>query len=54
MTTMIRLAGFDEIRIDPKDESREFIRDWAPGRKVEELVVSASIQATKPTLQELA
>jgi ubiquinone/menaquinone biosynthesis C-methylase UbiE len=41
-------AGFADIRIQPKDESREFIRDWAPGRGVEDYVVSATIEAVKP------
>ena len=41
-------AGFAHIRIQPKDESREFIRDWAPGRGVEEYVLSATIEAFKP------
>ena len=41
-------AGFAHIRIQPKDESREFIRDWAPGRGVEEYVLSATIEALKP------
>ncbi len=41
-------AGFTDIRIQPKDESREFIRDWAPGRGVEDYVVSATIEAVKP------
>lgn len=41
-------AGFVDIRITPKDESREFIRDWAPGRGVEDYVVSAIIAAVKP------
>jgi len=41
-------AGFIDIRIQPRDESREFIRDWAPGRNVEDYVLSASIEARKP------
>jgi arsenite methyltransferase len=41
-------CGFTDIRIAPKDESREFIKDWAPGRGVEEYVVSATIEAVKP------
>lgn len=41
-------AGFEHISIQPKDASREFIHDWAPGRGVEDYVVSASIEARKP------
>ena len=41
-------AGFTNIRITPKDESREFIKDWAPGKGVEEYVISAYIEAIKP------
>ncbi|MEW8512258.1 MAG: arsenite methyltransferase [Candidatus Thiodiazotropha sp.] len=41
-------AGFSEIKIEPKDESKEFIRDWAPGRGVEDCVVAAPMEATKP------
>jgi len=45
---MMSEAGFENVRIVPKDESREFIRDWAPGRGVEAYVVSAYIEAVKP------
>jgi arsenite methyltransferase len=41
-------AGFSEILISPKDESRGFIRDWVPGSGVEDYVVSAHIEAVKP------
>jgi ubiquinone/menaquinone biosynthesis C-methylase UbiE len=44
----IEAAGFSQIKIEPKDESREFISDWAPGRGVEDYVVSATIEALKP------
>ncbi len=47
---MFHAAGFQDIRVAPKDESREFIKDWAPGRGVEEYVLSAHIEATKPAL----
>ena len=41
-------CGFTDIKITPKDESKEFIKDWAPGRGVEDYVLSASIEAVKP------
>lgn len=47
LETLIADAGFTDIRIQPKDESREFIKDWAPGKGVEDYVVSATIEAVK-------
>ncbi len=46
---MLNDAGFEAITIKPKDESREFIRNWVPERKIEDYVVSATIEAIKPT-----
>jgi len=43
-------VGFENIRIQPKDESREFIRDWAEGHNVADYIVSATIEAVKPGL----
>ncbi|MCB1736426.1 MAG: arsenite methyltransferase [Gammaproteobacteria bacterium] len=48
LEAMLQQAGFVEVRIAPKDESKTFIKDWAPGRGVEDYVVSASIEALKP------
>jgi SAM-dependent methyltransferase len=48
LEAMMQAAGFSEIRIAPKDESREFIKDWAPGQGVEDYVLSATIEAVKP------
>lgn len=48
LEVMMKEAGFTNIRIAPKDESRKFIRDWAPGRGVEDYVLSATIEAVKP------
>ncbi|MCF6210423.1 MAG: arsenite methyltransferase [Gammaproteobacteria bacterium] len=45
---MLGEAGFCNVRIAPKDESRDFIKDWAPGRGVEDYVLSATIKAVKP------
>lgn len=47
LENMMRDAGFVEILIQPKSESREFIKDWAPGRNVEDYVVSATIEGKK-------
>lgn len=40
-------AGFKNILITPKDESREFINKWTPGIPIEEYVLSATIEAVK-------
>lgn len=48
LTAMLADAGFADIRIAPKDASREFIRHWAPGRGVEDYIASATIEAVKP------
>lgn len=48
LETLLLEAGFVDIQITPKDESRKFIKDWAPGLGVEEYVISAYIQAVKP------
>lgn len=45
---MLADAGFEHIRIAPKDESKSFIREWAPGTSVEEYLVSATIEGVKP------
>ncbi len=51
LTTLLEHAGLSEIRIRPKDESREFIREWVPGVHIEDYIVSATIEAIKPTVQ---
>lgn len=48
LESMLHEAGFERISITPKDASHEFIRDWAPGRKIEDFVISANIEAVKP------
>jgi len=48
LIAMIESVGFEQVAINPKDESREFIRDWAPDSNVTDYVVSAAIEAVKP------
>ena len=40
-------AGFKDIKIEPKEESKEFIREWAPEFNVQDFIVSAAIEAVK-------
>ena len=48
ITRMLKEAGFRDINIQPKAESRESIREWFPGRNLEDYVASATIEAKKP------
>ena len=48
LETMMKDAGFECIAIQPKDESKEFIRDWAPNHNITDYVVSATIEGIKP------
>jgi len=43
----LKQAGFSQIRIEPKVESRSFVKDWAPGTHLEDFVLSATIEAVK-------
>ena len=45
---MLRNAGFKDIEIAPKDSSRSFIREWLPGKRIEDYLISATIAAVKP------
>jgi len=45
---MLHSSGFKDIKIAPKDSSRSFIREWLPGRRIEDYVISATIEAVKP------
>ncbi|WP_318570468.1 arsenite methyltransferase [Salinigranum marinum] len=46
---MLSNAGFEAIRIESDEGSEEFIREWDAERDVSEYVVSATIEAVKPT-----
>ncbi|SEP16675.1 Methyltransferase domain-containing protein [Paenibacillus sophorae] len=47
LESMLRQSGFTDISIEPKDESRSFIKDWVPGANMQDYLVSAVITATK-------
>lgn len=46
--TMLKEAGFKEIKIKPKNNSKEFIREWSAKSNLSDYIVSASIEAIKP------
>ena len=48
LESILESNGFEQVKIAPKDESKDFIKDWAPGRGVEDYVLSATIEAVKP------
>ncbi len=48
LKTMLEDAGFTNIRIQPIAGSKEVIREWFPESKIEDFVVSATIEAVKP------
>lgn len=45
---MLLEAGFVKIRVEPKPQSREMIREFFPGRGLENYFASATIEAVKP------
>ncbi len=47
-------AGFTNIRVTVREESRATVAGWAPGRGIEDYVVSAIIEATRPTSAQAA
>jgi len=44
----LRAAGFRDVRVGVKPDSRDLIATWAPGRGIENYVASAIIEARKP------
>jgi arsenite methyltransferase len=45
---LISDAGFTDVRIDVREDSRGVIEDWRPGSGAERFVASALIEAVKP------
>jgi len=48
LVEMLRRAGFTQVRVQPQNASREMIAEWAPGFRLTDYVVSATIEAGKP------
>src|SRR5579871_3199367 len=45
---LLRAAGFVDVSVTVKPESREMVAGWAPGRGIEDCVASALVAARKP------
>lgn len=45
---MLKKAGFINVEIKPKYESKKFIREWAPNTRISDYITSATIEAVKP------
>ena len=48
LNAMLQEVGFTDIKVCPLEKSRMFIKDWFPHLNLEDYVVSATIEATKP------
>ena len=44
---MLQRAGFKNIRLTPKDNSKEILKSWIPGNNAEDYVASFLIEAVK-------
>ena len=52
--SMLEEAGFADVRVSVKEESRSLVTDWLPGSGMEGQAVSALIEAVKPRRVEVA
>ena len=50
----LQAAGFRDVRVTVKQESRDLVASWAPGRGIEDHVASAIVEARKPAAGEEA
>lgn len=49
LESMLSKAEFTEITVEPKSDSASFIHEWDEERDLSDYIVSASIEAQKPT-----
>jgi len=48
LEAMLEDAGFEDVAVEPRDDSEEFIREWDDEHDPSEFVLSASITGRKP------
>ncbi|NCB75028.1 MAG: methyltransferase domain-containing protein [Clostridia bacterium] len=49
---MLENAGFENIKMSPKDNSRDIIKSWVPDRNIEDYVASFLIEAFKTSKEK--
>jgi len=49
LTDALTAAGFEQVCIEYKEHSSEYIKEWLPGSGAEDYVISANITAVKPS-----
>lgn len=47
---LLREAGFEQVVVAPKEESKTFMAEWAPTAPITDYVVSATIEGRKPVI----
>ena len=47
LENMLKVAGFEKIRIEPVDKSRKLFHDGAKGNNINDFIVSVTIEAFK-------
>ncbi len=52
LEAMLREAGFVDIHIRPQQESGKMVDEWAPGRGLEDYILSATIEGHKPAIPD--
>lgn len=52
LKSILKEIGFVQISIKLKEGSRELISSWAPGKKFEDFIASATIEALKPVCRQ--
>jgi len=52
LESLLLTAGFEDVSIEVKEESREVIAGWMPGSGAEDFVASAKVCAVKPKLDQ--
>jgi SAM-dependent methyltransferase len=48
VAALLREAGFVEVGVEVKPDSRDMVAAWAPGRGIENCVAAATVTAVKP------